>query len=457
MSAATFRRLIDEFRTLYATIGGKLFHLNILAPGSYSFGVEGVDPPYNRLTHELITTIGVPKTLDVGADQVCGFAVVAKNPSLPEAPTKFKRLCAEAGANLPASFRNRLSAYSTWEHAADSASWWIALMACLSGIKARNDSGKFEAEHLIVNPVLRSIELIEGLKLQTDAPEWPPSKEGDTHRESPAVVGFDLAKLDEFDRTAIELEKRLRGNSLADAQATATQIVQALSMPDDESDPAGYVYGIRRSLWPERANHYMQSGIADDGRTDWRGSAPSFLRAGGLGDDMQMFNSVLHLLRHLPRFAFTGDTQTRSEILARELLPFVSDYLDRRKVPSALRMAPLLEQRASANERTGGADASDADKKAAFDKLERAVKTAYLAYQHAESQAGKRLEDRVAWEWLNENGIKGDAGELADYELPSLDTFRTYLSKARKTLGENKYTPRGGRTGRSVTTRNQIE
>jgi hypothetical protein len=95
-------------------------------------------------------------------------------------------------------------------------------------------------------------------------------------------------------------------------------------------------------------------------------------------------------------------------------------------------------------------------------QLEPAVRKAYLAYQYAEGCAEKRLEDREAYDWLRENGIdqgKGDLGELTDYDLPdSLETFRRYLGTARNSLGESKYTPRGGRKhGRSIARANEID
>ncbi len=75
--------------------------------------------------------------------------------------------------------------------------------------------------------------------------------------------------------------------------------------------------------------------------------------------------------------------------------------------------------------------------------------------------AGKRPQDREAYDWLKENGIdadKGDVGELADYRLPAFDTWGKQLRNARKPLGEQKYTRRGGRpTGRSIVAGKEIE
>jgi len=72
------------------------------------------------------------------------------------------------------------------------------------------------------------------------------------------------------------------------------------------------------------------------------------------------------------------------------------------------------------------------------------------------------MEDREAYEWLREYGIdqgKGDLGELTDYQLPdAFDTFRRYVTDARKPLGESKYTRREGRKhGGSVARQDEIE
>lgn len=105
---------------------------------------------------------------------------------------------------------------------------------------------------------------------------------------------------------------------------------------------------------------------------------------------------------------------------------------------------------------------SGATREAVWGQLGPAVRKAYLAYQYAETMNGRRLEDREAYEWLKEHGFdqgKGDLGELTDYELPdSAETFTRYLTGARRSLGESKYTRRAGRkTGRSIAPKSAIE
>jgi hypothetical protein len=95
-------------------------------------------------------------------------------------------------------------------------------------------------------------------------------------------------------------------------------------------------------------------------------------------------------------------------------------------------------------------------------QLEPAVRKAYLAYQYAETIKCQKLEDRAAYDWLKENGFdseKDEFGELMDYKLPkNYETFRRYLTEARKPLDENKYIPRAGRWhGRSIVEKDEIE
>jgi hypothetical protein len=91
--------------------------------------------------------------------------------------------------------------------------------------------------------------------------------------------------------------------------------------------------------------------------------------------------------------------------------------------------------------------------------MEPAVRRAYLAFCYAETKAGKRLEDREAYNLLRDEGIPDDAGELGDYKLPhAFDTWARYLRDARNVLDERKYTRRGGRpVGKSIVKGDQIE
>ena len=107
------------------------------------------------------------------------------------------------------------------------------------------------------------------------------------------------------------------------------------------------------------------------------------------------------------------------------------------------------------------AAASVAAREAAFRQLPPAVQKAYLACQYAETTKGQRLEDREAYDWLNENGIdqrKAGREESTKYELPSFDTWGRQVRKARKALGEQKHTQRAGRAaGSSIVRADEIE
>ncbi len=85
---------------------------------------------------------------------------------------------------------------------------------------------------------------------------------------------------------------------------------------------------------------------------------------------------------------------------------------------------------------------------------------AFLYYELAEKEAGKRLKDREAYDLLKENGISGEGAEeseLSDNELPAFDTWSRYLRSARKKRGQQKNNRRSGRTtGRSVVRHDEI-
>ncbi|MCC6127400.1 MAG: hypothetical protein IT426_20775 [Pirellulales bacterium] len=104
---------------------------------------------------------------------------------------------------------------------------------------------------------------------------------------------------------------------------------------------------------------------------------------------------------------------------------------------------------------------SRADRGAILRGLQPADRKAYLSFQYAESKVGKKLEDREAYDILNEEDIptdEGDLGELVDYKLPAFGTWAKQLRNARKPLGDQKYTCRGGRTaGQSIVSGREIE
>jgi hypothetical protein len=97
----------------------------------------------------------------------------------------------------------------------------------------------------------------------------------------------------------------------------------------------------------------------------------------------------------------------------------------------------------------------------AVDQLRPASRNAYRSFQYAESKKGEVLTDRAAYAILKEDGIEesaSDFAELADYELPSFDTWSRHLRTARKQLGDNKYLQRPDKSeGRSIVRPDQVE
>jgi len=77
---------------------------------------------------------------------------------------------------------------------------------------------------------------------------------------------------------------------------------------------------------------------------------------------------------------------------------------------------PLTPEQSEGNGVAGSAPGqpeitSVGDKETTLRQLQPADRKAYLSYQYAESKAGKRLQDREAYDWLHENGIDQDKGD----------------------------------------------
>lgn len=105
---------------------------------------------------------------------------------------------------------------------------------------------------------------------------------------------------------------------------------------------------------------------------------------------------------------------------------------------------------------TGAADAPSSGSK----NLQKCKRLAYRAFQFAESRLERTLEDREAWEYLKEHGIPKDHDDLQDlhsYELPSFETFTTYLSHARRALDDLKYDKGNRRQSKSVVKQSEID
>jgi len=172
---------------------------------------------------------------------------------------------------------------------------------------------------------------------------------------------------------------------------------------------------------------------------------------------LKRFDDCTEVVKELRRFDDKGQTRELWERLVKEC-------------PSVLIKAGLTPTgKTGEGEGVGGAGPTasqpattlSASRKVPLKQLKPAMRKAYWAWQYAESENGRRMEDREAYDWLRENGIdqdKGDFGELTDYEPPeSFETFKRYVVESRRVLNEGKYTRRAGRTGRSVVQRDAIE
>ena len=99
---------------------------------------------------------------------------------------RFHKLSAQAGIALPPDFRERLAGYCPAAQTAY-ASWWYALLFAMSGQLAGQGHGESAAvngELVLPSPLLLSIEAIRRFRLNTDAPVWPNSGEGQEESEN---------------------------------------------------------------------------------------------------------------------------------------------------------------------------------------------------------------------------------------------------------------------------------
>ncbi|MBX3435312.1 MAG: hypothetical protein KF847_18500 [Pirellulales bacterium] len=96
--------------------------------------------------------------------------------------------------------------------------------------------------------------------------------------------------------------------------------------------------------------------------------------------------------------------------------------------------------------KNGDGDDGDGNRYARLASLQPAHRKAYLSFLYAEALRETRLNDRDAWDCLNEFGVQyAGQSELQEYDLPVFATWSRYLRVARKSLDERKYTPRSGR------------
>jgi hypothetical protein len=183
---------------------------------------------------------------------------------------------------------------------------------------------------------------------------------------------------------------------------------------------------------------------AVENATDYQKQRDAFLLA-TLGAAGRMNDTVKGLLQSI-----RGASGPAAELETPPIVVVpVSPTLEEKVNPDENRRSREQPAAVSAGDITGEVP-SRAD---VFRQLRPCVRKAYLSFELAQSKAGSELEDRAAFDWLKENGFPddaGDTGELVDYELPDFDTWTRYLREAREALGEQKYSRRAGRKGKSV-------
>ena len=87
-------------------------------------------------------------------------------------------------------------------------------------------------------------------------------------------------------------------------------------------------------------------------------------------------------------------------------------------------------------------------------KLPERFEDAYEGYKLAAATLGGNPTDKQAYEWV-QDAVK--AKGYSEEQLPDFETWQRYLRGARRHYGEQKNSPRYGRTGRSIVSQADIE
>ncbi len=169
------------------------------------------------------------------------------------------------------------------------------------------------------------------------------------------------------------------------------------------------------------ADRDWTSGRAETGKpnSDWR--------------DTQVFNAVRGVL-------VKARTLTRSDTVADAIRAFADLMADAGRKPTA---------KAKANDELR--EPQDCEK------------AAYYAFRYAEMKLQRTLKTQEAHEFWTEHGFDSadrdtnNADVLRGYEIPSLATYRSQLSRARKVFDDQRSEDRTGRRGRSVVNRDDLD
>lgn len=214
MSAAVYSRLLDEFRALWVEIGNTSMVLEFAAndySADLSFGRKGS-------VYEIVGGACLP--FPESDDGRFAFAIIRRVPKNESQITEFQRLCAEAGAHLPAVIRDVVGDYY-WSVYTHPAGWWTALMARRFQIPATNIDKGYLVRPKIINPLEASIDLIEVLRLNTDWPAWPETNLTEIGTPDPGVKASGMS----WEEAAKRLEAlRLQGEKYTSQSKIAKEI-----------------------------------------------------------------------------------------------------------------------------------------------------------------------------------------------------------------------------------------
>lgn len=173
-----YEQLLSKYREAWLKNRDVSVHIEIFAPSSFST----YDPPYDRNRYELLAEVSIPfyasREIDPSGPNstTWGWAVMPKHDHSEDARESLKRLCDQAGAALPFSFRARLSHLCHW-YMQEPATWWMALLVYLTRQSAYGSDGSYQGHGLLLRPFQLCIDAIEICRLNTDNPEFPEMNE----------------------------------------------------------------------------------------------------------------------------------------------------------------------------------------------------------------------------------------------------------------------------------------
>jgi hypothetical protein len=157
-------RLTERFRHGWCALGDIPFIVSIRVPSR----ISPQEPLVDDARDIFLASVNLPMTgEEKDGFTLLGAATVPRTSRVEQHADTFKQLCSEAGSYLPGEVREQLVGYCGFTiQQCTSASWWVAALANAAQLTAheRGGLGPYREEHLILEPWMHSIHLLERLR-----------------------------------------------------------------------------------------------------------------------------------------------------------------------------------------------------------------------------------------------------------------------------------------------------